>query len=268
MKVIHYVGKNILNVKIILAFIIVCVWSFLYANDYVTAAQMMGNSLNVLEPAIYLLSNKSISAFLFVLCFIFAFCDIPFEDGSLPYYVYRSGYVRWYINILIFTVTIALAFVVLPIIVSIITCVTEGFFSFDVWSQTARLSANGGAPQLSFMPNFTLEIISYSPGVSIFISALNVFLHCIFNALVLLFFNCVAKKIWGIMVLTIIETLGYLLSLVYPKLSEYFPFIRASFMAKGGISDCFLYFGITIFILLVLVWFFIRKYKFESGEAK
>lgn len=268
MNTFRYVCKNLYNVKIILAFLIIGIWSFLCAKDYVTGALMMGNSLNVLETSIYLLSNKSISAFLFVLCYIFAFSDIPFEDGILPYYVYRRGFFKWTINIFLFVIFISFIFVLLPIIVSVFVCSKEGFLSFSIWSQSARLSANGGAPQLSFMPELTMNFLSYTPIKVLLFSSFLTLLHNVLIALLLLFFNCISKKLWGITVVTIVEASGFMLSLVNLKIAKYFPFMKASFSSVAGFKNSLLFFTVLIVILCVVIFKIIRKYKFESGEAK
>ncbi len=268
MNFFRYVGKNLKNAKIILAFFIIGIWSFLCAQDYVTGALMMGNSLNVLEPSIYLLSNKGVGAFLFILCFIFAFSDIPFEDGILTYYVYRRGYIRWYLNILLFVVFVSFAFVILPVIISALVCAKEGFLSFSIWSQSARLSANGGAPQLNFIPEIPMNFLSYEPIKVLLFSSVLTFLHCALIAILLLSCNCISKKLWGIMAVTSLETSGFMLSILKLEFAKILPFLKASFSSQTGFINSLLYFGIAILVLFILNLMLIKNYRFESGEAK
>lgn len=268
MNIFRYVLKNLCNAKIILSFLIIGIWSFLCAQDYVTGALMMENSLNVIEPSIYLLSNKSIGAFLFTLCFIFVFSDIPFEDGILTYYVYRRGFFKWTLNIFFFVAFISLAFVLLPVIISAFVCLKEGFLSFSVWSQSARLSANGGAPQLTFMPEITMNFLSYTPIRTLLFSSSLTFLHSVLIALLLLFCNCISKKLWGIMAVTIIETSGFMLALVNLEAKKYFPFVKASFSSYSEFINSLVFFLVAILVLCIVSLKIIKKYKFESGEAK
>ncbi len=261
--------KNILNAKMLIAFLLVIIWSFLFIQDYITVSESTNNNFNVLEPAIYLLSNKSVSAFLFVLCFVFSFCVVPFEDGILPYYVYRSGFKRWHNKLIVFTVAFCFIFILIPIITSVIFGASRGFLSLNIWSNTAFLTANGGAPKLSFVPEITMGIMEYSPGEALLLSFILTFLHYFFIAMVLLVINSMMKKTWGVMFVTALETIGYILSMTYPKISRMFPFVNGSFEENVFcIFEAVLGFLIICTVLIIISRFSIKKYEFESGESK
>lgn len=275
-----YVQKNILNIKMLLALLMIAIWSFLYVQDYITMSQMTNNNFNVLEPAIYLLSNTSISAFLFVLCFIFAFCDIPFEDGSLPYYVYRSGHKKWYFNLLIFTAIFCLLFIIIPILVSILLGALNGFLSFEVWSNMAKLSANGGAPDLAFSPVIKQSLMFYTPIEALTNAILLSFLHYFIIASLLLVFNSKMKKIFGIAFVSGIEILGFILTFNFPTFARFLPFMNSSLteLTFKGISqelssapylwEVYIWFSVAIVVINVLGYFSLKAYKFELGEEK
>ena len=261
--------KNFLNTKMLIAFLLVALWSFLYVEDYITASEITNNNFNVLEPAIYLLSNKSVSAFLFVLCFVFSFCDVPFEDGILPYYVYRSGYKRWHNKLIAFTVAFCIIFILIPIITSVAFGAIKGFLSLNIWSSTAILTANGGAPKLSFVPEITLGIMEYSPAEVLLFSFVLTFLHYFFIAMTLLVINSMLKKTWGVLFVTALETIGFILSMTYPKISRIFPFVSGSFEENVFcVLEAVSGFLIICTLLIILSSFSIKKYEFESGEAK
>lgn len=275
-----YILKNLLNVKMLIAMLMVVLWSFLYVQDYITLAETMDNDINVLEPAIYLLSNSSISAFLFVLCFVFSFCDIPFEDGSLPYYVYRSGHKRWYLNLLIFTIVFCLLFLILPVLISCLLGATKGYFSFEVWSQVARLTANGGAPQMPFLPVFSPMLMYYSPGEALFNSLILTFLHYFIIAGLLQVFNSCVKKTWGVGIVTGGEIAGFMLVTNFPKAARCFPFINAS-LSELTFREISKELSSAPYVWEVCIWFCVlsiltsiagyitlKRYKFELGEEK
>jgi len=264
MNFLRFLGKNIVNVKFFLASIIIIVYSWLYAQDYVSMALMTNNGLNVIEPAIYLLMNNSVPAFIFTLCFIFSFSDAPFEDGILPYYVYRVGYKRWCFRLLLFFAIVSFLLVIIPIAVSVIACLKEGFFSFDVWSKTARFSSNANQLNLSFAPEFSMDIFENSPIEALIKAILISFLHCNAIAQIILFLNSIAKKLWGVFSVITIESVGYIFSFTVPSLARHFPFMKASWASLGNTS----YFLIIALLFGILNFFVIKKYKFESGEAK
>lgn len=275
-----YIQKNFFNIKMLISMLVIVIWSFLYVQDYISLADMTGNYVNVIEPAIYLLSNSSISSFLFVLCFIFAFCDVPFEDGVLPYYVYRIGHKRWYINLLVFTIVFCLLFLIVPILISCLLCISKGYFSFEVWSMVARLTANGGAPQMPFLPVFSPILMYYSPGEALLNSFILTFLHYLIIAGLLLIFNSCMKKTWGVGIVTGIEISGFILVSNFPKIARCFPFINASLseLTFGKISkeissapyvwEICIWFCIFIVLIGIAGYFALRRYKFELGEEK
>ncbi len=275
-----YILKNLLNVKMLISMFMIVIWSFLYVQDYLTLAEITGNDINIIEPAVYLLSNSSISAFLFVLCFIFAFCDIPFEDGVLPYYVYRIGHKRWYVNLLIFTVIFCLLFLILPILTSCLLCSTKGYFSFEIWSQVAILTANGGAPQMPFLPIFSPMLMYYSPGEALFNAFILTFLHYFIIAGLLLVFNSYVKKTWGVGFVTGVEIAGFMLVTNFSKIARFFPFINASLSelsfrefskeisSAPYVWEVCIWFCILIILIGILGYVSLKRYKFELGEEK
>ena len=119
-----------MSVRIFIPLMLMLVWGYLYVQDYITLAKMMGNSLNVAEPTIYLLSNSSVSALVYVVCFVLAVCDIPFEDGGLPYYALRIGRRRWHAQIIVFAVVLSLLFVLASVVEGALLCAQAGYFHF------------------------------------------------------------------------------------------------------------------------------------------
>ena len=275
-----YLWKHFFSVKIAVAAVLVLLWSFLYIKDYLTLSDQLGLVPNILEPAIYFIANNSLSAMVFTLCFVFVFCDSPFEDGSLPYFVFRSGYKRWYADLLAFSILFCVIYTLLPVVFSLILCAPKSYFSFELWSQTACLTAGGNAQTMQFLPRFPRELLLYQPGEALCIGFLLTFLHYLLIALTLLVFNSRFKKIWGTALVMIGEAGGYILVGSYPRIARFLPFTNAALVnltfreaAKNRFScfyvrEALAYFGIGIVVLAVAGYVSIRHYRFELGEAK
>ncbi len=275
-----FISKNLINIKVLIAATLMLIWSYLYVNDYITLSKATSNLVNVIEPTVYLLSNSSFPSFVFVLCFIFFYCDVPFADGILPYYIYRAGYKKWYFNLISFAFVLSVLLLTIPISVSLLVCAKYGYFSNEVWSDVVRIIANGGAPRLGFLPTFSTIITLYSPIEALLCAFVLRLLHFLIISCVLMILNCLFKKTLGVAVVMVCEISGYMLTLFYPKIARAFPFINTSLyeLTHFGISknvssapyvwEACIYCLVVIVLLCVIGYFILRKYRFEFGESK
>ncbi len=279
-RLIYYVQKNLINAKMLIALLIAFVWCFLYVSDYVTLSEMTEKHVNVIEPAIYMLSSGSVASFVLVILFIFAFCDVPFGDGILPYYVHRTGYKKWFFALTVFTLVFCLIFLILPVLISCLLSARRGYFSLEAWSGVAQLTANGGAPQMSFLPVFSPILMYYSPIEALLNSFLLTFLHYLLLAELLLLFNLYIKKTLGLCAVMGIELAGYILTIVLPNMARFFPLASTSlaelsfYKFPKELSSAPYAWEIYIWLSCIIIFigavnlFKMRRYKFELGEAK
>ncbi|WP_346699239.1 hypothetical protein [Catenibacillus scindens] len=138
------------NWRVILSFGLGGVISFLLTENVVRFSQEYGLTMQIFEPFIWVFGDGT-SILLVALAIILLFGDMPFLDGSVPYYLIRIRMRVWVGGQMIYLITSSLLYTFFILVMTMVFCFQNAFVG-NMWSPTAAKLAYSGLADDYFIP--------------------------------------------------------------------------------------------------------------------
>ena len=138
------------NKRVLLSFLLAAVLCFLLTEKIMNYAEAHGTILMMLEPFIWSFEDGN-SIMLSSLVLVLLFADMPFLDGSVPYYLIRITRRQWLTGQLLYVISATLLYLVYVFLVTGFLCM-ELAYPGNVWSNTAASLGYSGAGEVLVVP--------------------------------------------------------------------------------------------------------------------
>lgn len=260
--------KDIFNSKyyrrLILCFFIFFSYYILGFTSAVEYARELGLRINVLEPALILLSK--ITSPIIMGTLLFLICDTPFRDEGDYNVVYRVGRVRWLsAKILVMAYFITL-FVLVALLASVIFTLRAPEFqlSFSDFAQLPHIDGVDSGRQLYFDENI---INNYTLVEALLKSSLLLMLWGNILGMIITNSNLKYHRIIGI-ILACIPQVGDRILLMLQSFHKegFLRYICLESISKGDFPTCVIVMLLIIFALIVLALFQVGKHSMQEKE--
>lgn len=263
------------NIKIILAFVLLFLLCVTLTSEYVNFSREMDMPIHIFEPFILMFSYKYVLVFI-TLIFLLLYQDVPFIDDSTPYSLSRTNRMKWALSQNMYILVSTFMLMLFAFIVSIITGFSMAYVD-NIWSETARFAAYGGAMNQS--GHIPLKLIkNLTPYQSVAFIFLLFFLTTLLLNTTLFTLNLWKGKYFGVGAVAGVILIGYIVS-VDPFLSEKFGWfsivghtdLTAHHLSNTGGTQPTVWQSsllIITFILLLNMWAIkiAKRFNFFIGE--
>jgi hypothetical protein len=210
---------------------------------------------------------------LILACSLLLIADVPFFDTNESMILYRSNRKSWFIGKILYIVTITFInvifiFLLLRIAMSKVLYIDNYFSSYFTSNSSRDLPV---VQFLSLPPKILEEATPYYGAIS---AAILTILYMIFQSLTLFILNLKFKRKEGILITLSFCLIGYVLLGVTPKISKFSPFNNTLLQyhslkyqtSMPTIAQSYVYFGIVISILILVLYYLIQVYSFKVRE--
>ncbi len=138
------------NFRVLLSFGLGGIISFLLTEKVVDFSLEYGLTVQIFEPFIWVFGD-GISILLVALAVILLFADMPFLDGSVPYYLIRIKVRIWVFGQMLYLISASLLYTLYILGMTCLFCFGNAFVG-NVWSPTAAKLAYSGLSKQYFIP--------------------------------------------------------------------------------------------------------------------
>lgn len=258
---------------ILLAIVIIFTYNFVI-KPLEQHAIKMGEPLNTLEPFIATV-NSEILVIIVPAVFLALFSDFPRMDGNTLFFVQRIGKVNWILGQVLFSIYGIITYVGVMFLGTVLPVIHKTFWA-DTWSNVVTKYAMEFPNESQSFACLLIKNNVYnqvSPWYAAIQGYLLMALYLFLLALIMLMFNCIDKKIYGILTAACIIAFGGTASLVKMSIMWFFPMAHASLWNHYtsyfrepivAISTSYGYFAIVIILLLVISTSCIKNRNFDS----
>ncbi len=198
------------NPRVILSFLLAAVLSFLLTEKVVTFAIEQGCTLQIFEPFVWVFGD-GISILLISLILILLFADMPFLDGSVPYYLIRIRVRTWVLGQMLYLILATLIYLIWILGITMLFAAPQSF-SGNLWSPTAALLGYSDYSDVLSIPAVmkTFELSRpYACTRAIFLLTL---LYALASVMIMYFFNVKKGRLAGIVSVSVFHLFGFLLN--------------------------------------------------------
>ena len=258
---------------IILAVMAIFMYNFAL-KPLVTNAQLMDMKLNVLEPFIAVANSQTVMLII-PLIFLTLISDYPKIDTNTIFYIQRIGRYNWLIGQLIKLVMMALSFLALIFICTVVPMLFVSEFS-NGWSTVVtgfqkffpEKSSNEGAQLLQM--NLYMQVSVFQAA---FYSYWYIFLYLMIIGMFLLLFSLIKKKSLGLLICGGVISFGAALCTIGSKLMWAFPMANSviwlhysRYFNTPIVSFTFtnIYFAIAVCGLLILNFVSTSRFNYDN----
>ncbi len=123
------------NKRILVSFLLGAVLCFLLTEKIMAFAVEKDTILMIMEPFIWSFEDGQ-SIMLSSLILILLFADMPFLDGSVPYYLIRINRKQWLTGQLMYVISATLLYLTYIFVITALLCMRRAFAG-NMWSETA-----------------------------------------------------------------------------------------------------------------------------------
>lgn len=212
------------NPRIIVAFCLAFILSFLLSNKIVTIATQTHSLTQAFEVFIWTFGDSN-SIMLVSLLMIILFADMPFINSGTPFFLMRTKRSVWLLGQELYIIG-ATTIMMLFILVSTMTFSMATSFPGNQWSKTAAILGYSDLSKNSALPDL-LKTLEYSLPYE---TCRNIFLLMLFYTLfivsVMLVFNLWKGPLWGNVSVILLNLFGLLLKpdffVMVLKVPQYF----------------------------------------------
>lgn len=234
----------------------------------------MGEPLNALEPFIATV-NSEILVIIVPAVFLALFSDFPRMDGNTLFFVQRVGKQNWIFGQVLFSIYGIITYVGVMFIGTVLPVAHKTFWA-NGWSNVVTKYAIEYPNESQSFACLLIKNNVYnqvSPWYAAMQGYLLMALYLFLLALIMLMFNCLDKKIYGMLTAACVIAFGGTATLVKMSSMWFFPMAHASLWNHYtsyfrepivAVSKSYLYFAIVIIILLVISMLFIKNRNFDS----
>lgn len=252
--------ESIFKMKYIASFLIGLSAALAALLPYLDAT---GNeSIQVLEPFIILLSDKTYATFIF-LGYFFIISDAPFVNGRVEQTLLRTNRRRWKNSIVLYMVTQTALYYGFLLLVTVVPSIPRGYVG-NVWSQSFyMLSKYGSNAMLHKYGVVVPEATFLSMGGPVSAAIHSVFLMFLYSftlAMIVLVFSLGTSRLIGSICALGVHFVGYLIisdsmfiPIKYSLLAHGVYYYHSGQMTAGAMSAVFSY-CLFAFIIIVLMF--------------
>lgn len=237
-------------------------------------AQEMGQPLNVLEPFIATV-NSEILVIIVPAIFMALFSDFPKMDGSTLFFVHRIGKFNWVMGQILFILYGILTYVTVLFLGSTLPVAGSSFWA-DGWSNVVSKYASLYPDKSQSFACLLIKKNVYnqvSPWNAAFQGYLLMILYLFVIAFIMLLFQCLDKKIYGMLCAACVIAFGGTFTLVKMSGMWLLPMAHVSiwnhftkYYRKPIVPlwESYVYFAAVLLILFILILRNIKKCNFDS----
>lgn len=138
------------NKRVLLSFLLAAVLCFLLTEKIMNYADAHGTILMMLEPFIWSFEDGQ-SIMLSSLILVLLFADMPFLDGSVPYYLIRITRRQWLTGQLMYVISATILYLIYIFLVTGLLC-SRLAYPGNLWSNTAASLGYSGAGEVLQVP--------------------------------------------------------------------------------------------------------------------
>ncbi len=277
------------NKRILISFLLGAVLCFLLTEKIMTFSKEQDSILMIMEPFIWSFEDGQ-SIMLSSLILILLFADMPFLDGSVPYYLIRIDRKQWLTGQLLYVISATLIYLGFIFVVTSLLCMRRAFPG-NMWSETAARLGYTKAGEVLAVPavihamemsrpyKCALIIVGLMLGYTL-MSVLTMFVVNMWKGQLIAVLSVAGLHLFGILLNPTWITSLFHLSIEQQGIARTIcgwlsPIRQATFHCHNFGYDTlprlwhsFLYFGILAVLLIVLLYASIRKYNFyfAGGE--
>lgn len=271
------------NKRILVSFLLAAILCFLLTEKIMAFAHEKNTILMMMEPFIWSFEDGQ-SIMLSSLILILLFADMPFLDGSVPYYLIRINRRQWLTGQLMYVMSATLLYLVYIFVVTALLC-SELSYPGNVWSNTAAMLGYTEAGKILSVPaviqamemsrpyKCALTIIGFMLGYTL-MSVLVMFIVNMWKGQLAAVISVAALHLFGVLLNpNWITTLCHL-NVEQQKIAQLVcgwlsPIRQATFHCHNFGYDSLprlwqsmVYFAIIAVLLIILLYWSIRKYNF------
>ncbi len=198
------------NFRVLLSFGLGGIISFLLTEKVVDFSLEYGLTVQIFEPFIWVFGDGT-SILLVALAVILLFADMPFLDGSVPYYLIRIRVWIWVLGQMLYLVTACLLYTLYILGMTCLFCFRNAFIG-NIWSPTAAKLAYSGLSKQYFIP-VQLKTFEMSTPIQCMLSIfLLLLLYIVMAVFVMYVMTLLRNSATGIGAVFIFHLYGFLLN--------------------------------------------------------
>lgn len=198
------------NPRVIMAFFLAAVLAFLLTEKTVNFAIQQQRTLQIFEPFVWVFGD-GISILLAALVLVLLYADMPFLDGSVPYYLIRIDVNTWVLGQLLYLALGTLLYLLWILGITMVFAAPQAFLG-NRWSPTAALLGYSEYSNVLAIPAMlkTFEMSRpYACTASIFLLML---LYALVSVMIMYFLNLKKGRLAGIIGVSSFHFFGFLLN--------------------------------------------------------
>ncbi len=243
-------------------------------NPLLEHSQIMNSPINILEPFIATMNSEAMIIVVPAL-FLALFSDFPRTDGNTLFFLQRIGRVNWIIGEILFAIYAIVSYIMVIFLFTVLPVFTKGFW-MNGWSLVVTQFAKQYPKQSQSFACLLLKSNIYnqvSPFYAAMVSTGLMMLYLLVISLIMLLFNSLKKKIFGILMISGVIAIGSTLFIQDIKAMWAFPVAHIAikshftkFFSEGNVPMwiSFVYLFAIIIILVLGCNFCIKRINFES----
>jgi len=265
-------NKWLINSRMLIAAcMVIFIWSFAI-EPLTEISREMNSPLNFAEPFIAVFNSRTL-CLVTPAVYVFLISDYPHLDRNSLFILHRVNKREWIMGQFLFFLLSSFIFMLIILVFSIVP-VMNSSFAANGWSiAVTRYEAQFPEKANSFSATLiTKELYNQiAPYQAAIVSFMLNWFYMLFLAVVLLLFHTLNMKKAGVPVIISIIGIGSALAVFKSEGMWYFPMAHSmtnSHFTKyfketvTDLSTSFIYFGITILILLIMSMLMVKKTNF------
>lgn len=268
--------KWICNPRIILLVVVSVFINSFIIQPLQVHAQKMGEPLNVLEPFIATV-NSEILVIILPAIFLALFSDFPKMDGNTLFFLHRIGKINWVLGQMLFVVYGIFTYIGVLFLATVLPVVRTTFWA-NTWSNVVTKYAEMFPNEAKSFACLLIKNNVYnqvSPWNSAVHGYILMILYLCVLADVMLLFQCLDKKIYGMLCSACIIAFGGTITLVRAKIMWLFPMAHASLWNHFtsyfrepivALWKSYTYFIFVIVVLVMSILKVIKQKNFDSVQ--
>lgn len=271
------------NARILVSFLLAAILCFLLTEKVMNFAREKDTILMVMEPFIWSFEDGQ-SIMLSSLILILLFADMPFLDGSVPYYLIRITRKQWLTGQLLYVISATLLYLAYIFTVTALLC-AELAYPGNVWSSTAAKLGYTDAGEVLSVPaaihamemsrpyKCALMIVGLMLGYTL-MSVLVMFIVNMWKGQLVAVISVAGLHLFGVLLNPTWITALFDLNVAQQNIAQFVcgwlsPIRQATFHCHNFGYDSLprlwqsmVYFAVIAILLIALLYLSIRKYNF------
>lgn len=249
----------LMDYRQIISFIVMILISHTVTEPLVEMSKSSGEAINILEPFIATL-NSPILITITIFLFLLLISDFPLMEGNNGYVLIRTDKLSWLVGKLIFSIFAIITFLLLLFIIITVPAIINGYLA-NGWSYITKdfmEKYQDLAAQKDYFAVVTEHVFNHFKPYKALLHCI-LLISCLFftSVLIMMIFNFLNKKIFGIILNSVLTILGLATIFSYKSYKFLFPPANSLISSHNTelhnlfpISFSYIYYGLIIIILL------------------